>query len=60
MRYAKGTLVKVLGKEIYMVVGKWSGGYVLACADEGVNEVLIYTAAEIEDEIAAGRFVITR
>ena len=29
MKYAKGTVITVLGKETYMVVGKWSGGYVL-------------------------------
>lgn len=58
MKYAKGTVVTFLGKESYMVVGKWSGAYVLAPQDRGVNEVLIYTEDEIEDEIAAGRFAI--
>jgi len=58
MKYAKGLVITVLGKETYVVVGKWSGGYVLAPQDEENTEVLIYTAEEIEDELAAGRFAI--
>lgn len=58
MKYLKGMTFTVLGKETYIIVGKWSGGYVLAPQSEGVTEVLIYTADEIEDEITAGRFAI--
>ena len=55
MKYAKGTMIIVSGKENYMVVGKWRDAYVLAPQDDVNTEVLIYTEDEIQDEITAGR-----
>lgn len=58
MKYAKGTVIITLGREAHMVVGKWRDAYVLAPQDDANTEVLIYTEAEIQDEIAAGRLSI--
>jgi len=60
MELKKGTILRVLRDQTYIIVGKWHGNFVLAPQNQNEEEVLMYTKAEIEDEIQTGWFQIEK
>lgn len=49
-------LVKRGNNKIYVIAGHWGKEIVLADTDEESEEILIYSAAELEGLIARGEF----
>lgn len=53
----RGDIFKVKDKEkFYQIVGRWGKDIVLAPMDEHDEQVLIYTASELEELIGLGQF----
>lgn len=53
----KGDIFKTKASEkFYQIVGRWGNSLVLAPFDEDDEQVLIYSASELEELIALGHF----
>lgn len=44
------------GNDMFEIVGRWCGDIVLANTNEASNDVLIYSASEIEELLGEGYF----